>query len=55
MVRVEMLVGSGRNPVVGAGNVMLRTALLVTGEGKSKSVVVTVVVPLVKVVVPSAS
>ena len=50
-----MLVGSARNPVVGAGNVMLRTALLARGEGNSKSVLVTVVVPLVRVVVPSAS
>ena len=52
---MDMLVGSGRKPVVGAGNVMLRTPWLVTGEGKARSVVVTVVVPLVIVVVPSGS
>ena len=54
-----MLVGAkipdGRNPVLGAENVEMGTAWLVTGEGKSKSVLVTVVVPLVRVVVPSGS
>ena len=50
-----MLVGDGSNPVIGAENVVLRTPWLVTGEGTSKSVVVTVVVPLVRVVVPRAS
>ena len=53
---VEMLVGAkipdGRNPVLGAENVGM---WLVTGEGRSKRVLVTVVVPLVRVVVPSGS
>ena len=50
-----MLVGSGKNPELGAGIVGMETPWLVTGKGKSKSVVVTVMLPLVRVVVPSAS
>ena len=50
-----MLVGDGRNPELGAENVEMGTPWLVTGEGKSKSVLVTVVVPLVRVAVPRAS
>ena len=50
-----MLVGNGRNPELGAGTAGVGTPWLVTGRGKSKSVLVIVVVPLMRVVVPSAS